>query len=121
MASRRDEAVILLAHGRSITEVSDDVGVSRQTVYNWLSDEDYQRRIQDEKSRLIRSMSSLMASVCYKALLHIDKMTDGDTEVTMARDADVRLKADRLVLSKLRDLVELADHETRLTRLEMKR
>lgn len=119
--SRRDKAVILLAHGRPITEVSDEVGVSRQTIYNWLSDEEYQSLVDAEKTRIARSLSSRMLTVCDKALMHLDRITEGDTEVTMARDADIRLKADRLVLSRLRDLYELVDHEVRITRLEKRR
>ena len=116
--SRRDKAVILLAQGTSITDVSDEIGVSRQAIYNWLSDEDYQREIQDEKMLYMRLLSSRMASVCEQALQHLEKVTAGDQSVTLARDADIRLKADRLALTQLRDLYELADHEVRLTRLE---
>jgi len=119
--SRRDKAVILLAQGKSVTDVSDQVGVSRQTIYTWLSDDDYKRQLQDEKMHLIRSLSSLMVSVCTNALRHLEKMTEGDQTVTLARDADVRLKADRLALSGLRDLIELADHEVRITTLEKRR
>ena len=55
--SRRDKAVILLAQGTSITDVSDEIGVSRQAIYNWLSDEDYQRQVQDEKLLYMRVLA----------------------------------------------------------------
>jgi len=119
--SRRDKAVILLAQGKSVTDVSDQIGVSRQTIYNWLSDPDYQRQVDDQKTYLVRSLSSLMISVCANALRHLEKFTSGDQTVTLARDADVRLKADRLAVSRLRDLIELADHEVRISRLEKTR
>ena len=116
MTSRRDKAVILLAHGKSVTEVSDEIGVTRQTIYNWLSEDDYKRQVQDKRSLLIESISSRMASVCDNALRHLEKVTSDDD-----LDDEIRLKADRLVLSRLRDLYELADHEARLTRLENNR
>ena len=116
--SRRGKAVSLLARGRPITEVSDQVGVSRQTIYNWLDDDNYKRQVMSEKARIVEALSSRMISVTDKALQHLEKVTSGDTEFTMARDADIRLKADRLVLQYLRDLYELADHEVRITRLE---
>jgi len=119
--SRRDKAVILIAQGRPITEVSDQVGVSRQTIYNWLSEDEYQRLVDAEKTRIVRSLSARMLSVCDKALKHLEDFYLSDAKVTMARDADIRLKADRLVLSRLRDLYELADHEVRITRLEKTR
>jgi transposase len=119
--SRRGKAVSLLARGRSITEVSDQVGVSRQTIYNWLDDDNYKRQVMSEKARIVEALSSRMISVTDKALQHLEKVTSGDTEFTMARDADIRLKADRLVLQYLRDLYELSDHEVRLTRLEKAR
>jgi len=116
--TRRDKAVILLAQGRPITEVSDEIGVSRQAIYNWLSDDDYQMQLQEEKMLIVKALSSRMISVCDKALQHLEKVTSGDTEFTMARDADIRLKADRLALSSLRDLYELTDHEVRISALE---
>lgn len=116
--SRRDKAVILLAQGQSVTEVSDEIGVSRQAIYNWLSDDDYQRQVQDEKMLYMRLLSSRIVRVCDQALRHLEKVTEGDTDVTLARDADIRLKADRLALTQLRDLYELADHEVRISRLE---
>lgn len=119
--SRRDKAVILIAQGRPITEVSDEIGVSRQTIYNWLSEDEYQRLVDAEKTRIVRSLSARMLSVCDKALKHLEDFYLSDAKVTMARDADIRLKADRLVLSRLRDLYELADHEVRISRLEKTR
>jgi len=116
--SRRDQAVILLAQGKSVTDVSDSVGVSRQTIYTWMDDEEMQRSIQLEKTRLIRSLSALMIKVTLQALYHLDKVTEGDPEVTMARDVQVRLQADRLVIQKVRDLMEMADLEDRVSRLE---
>ena len=116
--SRRDQAVILLAQGKTVTDVSDQVGVSRQTVYTWMDDQDLQRSIQAEKTRLIRSLSSLMIKVTLQALHHLDKVTEGDPEVTQARDIQVRLQADRLVLQKIRDLMEMASLEERVSRLE---
>lgn len=116
--SRRDKAVILLAQGQSVTDVSDQIGVSRQTIYTWMDDPEMQKSIQSEKTRLIRTLSSLMIKVALQALSHLDEVTSGDPEVTMSRDVEVRLKADRLVIQKIRDLLELADHEDRITRLE---
>jgi len=119
--SRRGKAVSLLARGRPITEVSDQVGVSRQTIYNWLDDDGYKMKVMSEKTRIVEALSSRMISVTDKALQHLEKIVSGDTDVTMARDADIRLKADRLVLQYLRDLYELSDHEVRITRLEKAR
>ena len=116
--SRRDQAVILLAQGKSVTDVSDSVGVSRQTIYTWMDDEEMQKSIQVEKTRLIRSLSALMIKVTLQALYHLDKVTEGDPEVTMARDVQVRLQADRLVIQKVRDLMEMASLEERVSRLE---
>jgi hypothetical protein len=118
--SRRKKAIVMLAHGQSVTEVSDAVGVSRQTIYTWLADEDIQMAIHEEKTRMLTSLTGRLTAVCEKASEHMMHITSGDEDYTLARDVTVRLRADSIALSRLPTLIELADFDKRLTRLEKK-
>jgi hypothetical protein len=116
--SRRKKASLMLAHGQSVTDVSDAVGVSRQTIYTWMDDPSYQKMIDHERSVILARISGRLISVCEQALQHLDAVTAGDEDVTMARDVSVRLRGDSIALNRLASLLELADLDRRISRLE---
>jgi DNA-binding XRE family transcriptional regulator len=103
----------MLAHGQSVTDVSDAVGVSRQTIYTWLDDPSYQKMVDDEKSVILARMTGRLLSVCDQALQHLDAVTADEDETTSNR-----LRADSIALGRLASLLELADLDRRISRLE---
>lgn len=113
--SRKLLAVDLLASGYPVSEVADAVHVSRQTVYNWMSDPEYTRQITDKRSEVMQSISARLISISSDAVDFLGHCVRGDFTDP---HASIRLRASALALGRLREIVDLADIEDRIRRLE---
>ena len=95
MDSKKQEALVLIARGKTINEVSQAVGVTRKTIYNWLN----------ECPEFRDQLDHLLTSVIYfKFLLAMPYIQSAvETMVAVMNDENnkpsVRLQAAKDVLS----------------------
>ena len=96
LKSKQTSAIDLLASGKSVSEVAAEVGVTRQTIYNWQAkDEEFQDEFGQKLAELKQAQSQRTAEIVEKAFAAIESLLDSE-------DEKVRLKAATEVLKGLR-------------------
>ena len=96
LKSKQTSAIDLLAAGKSVSEVAAEIGVSRQTIYNWQAkDGDFQDEFAQKLAELKRAQSKRTAEIVEKAFATIEALLDSE-------DEKVKLKAATEVLKGLR-------------------
>ncbi len=109
--TRLEQAARLLALGRPISEVAREVGVSRKTVYKWLTNSTFQALINQDRSALQRKFEQ--GSVDYRAVLeHI--VAHGKVEGAPIRDVIRAVE----VLSKFDEMAKRQNEATEPTTLK---
>ena len=111
--TRKNIAIEALSHGESIEKVSELTSVTRQTIYNWLSRDDFQRKLRERQSSIFQQLSKRLLSITTQALSVLE-------ESLYSRNERVRLRASQIALSNLKSVVDMTDFEERLTVLENK-
>ena len=104
-------ALEVLSYGQSVEKASEVSQVSRQTVYNWLSQESFKNELRERQSVLFQSLSKRLIGITVKALQVLEDCLN-------SRNESIRLRASGIALSGLKNVMELSDFEERLTRLE---
>jgi hypothetical protein len=104
-------ALEVLSSGLSVEKASEMAHVSRQCIYNWLSQESFKAELRKRQRILFQSLSKRLMSITEKALQVLDDCLSSRTEA-------VRLRASGIALSSLKNVMELADFEERLSELE---
>lgn len=96
MKSNQTSAIDLLASGKSVSEVAAEIGVTRQTIYNWQAkDGEFQDEFGQKLAELKQAQSQRTAEIVEKAFAAIESLLDSE-------DEKVRLKAATEVLKGLR-------------------
>ena len=96
LKSKQTSAIDLLTSGKNVSEVAAEVGVTRQTIYNWQAkDEEFQDEFGQRLAELKQSQSQRTAEIVEKAFAAIESLLDSE-------DEKVRLKAATEVLKGLR-------------------
>jgi transposase-like protein len=104
-------ALEALSSGLSVEKVSEVSHVTRQTVYNWLSQEDFKTDLKEKQREYFSRLSKRMTSLTLKALDVIE-------ECLRSRNESIRLRACGIALSGLNNVVSMTDFEERLSALE---
>ena len=85
--SKQSLALPLIVGGKSDQEVADEVGVSRQTVYNWRNqDLRFQEELKETKESLRQAQLVTISKIADKAFKTVDELLDNP-------DPKIRLKA----------------------------
>ena len=96
LKSKQSSAIDLLASGKTVSQVAAEIGVTRQTIYNWQAkDGDFQDEFGQKLAELKQSQSQRTAEIVEKAFAAIASLLDSE-------DEKVRLKAATEVLKGLR-------------------
>ena len=77
---RKLKTIELLAQGIHYTDISKQVGVSRQTIYDWLKDEEFKAELDRWRQEFINCTRSIFAFNAPKAARKIVKQIDSSNE-----------------------------------------
>jgi transposase-like protein len=106
----------LLAAGYTRQEAANRAGVSERSVYRWLDDAAFQRRIRAEQNRLRGELVSALRRSLSKSIRALEAALDSE-------DEDRKLLAARALLSagaRFLALVEMAELSDRVEKLEQR-
>jgi AcrR family transcriptional regulator len=109
------ETARLLFEQTRITDVAKKVGVSRQTIYNWLADPSFALYIRDEEARRIEGVARRVVCLAEDAVNVLDRAMSSDAEDKPDHTA---MRAVDIVLKRLPSLVQLAIVNVRLAEME---
>jgi len=109
--TRKALALEVLSSGLSVEKASEVSHVSRQTIYNWLSQKSFKNELRKRQSVLFQSLSKRLMNITVKALQVLEDCLD-------SRNENIRLRASGIAISSLKNIMELADFEERITELE---
>ena len=111
--TRKALAIEVLSSGLSVEKASEVASVSRQTIYNWLGDDNFKKELRQRQKFLFQTLSKRLMSITEKALQVLE-------DCLSSRNESIRLRSSGIALSSLKNVMELADFEERLTVLEEK-
>ncbi len=86
--TQRQTAAWALAEGHSPSYVAEEVGVTRQTIQNWLNQEDFTQQIEDRRAQILSAGERARIQV----LMNADAITQN--AINLARDPNSRNHAD---------------------------
>ena len=99
------DAIKLLVDGQKVAKVAREVKVSRQTLYNWMSNEEFMQGIDKYKSELIKTANN-------KILSNVDKLTDNLIDLAEnSTDQRVKLQAIKYLLDRSLGIPTVAKEE----------
>lgn len=104
-------AVESLGSGLSIGKVAEIVNVSRQTVYTWAQDDQFKRALRERQNEMLGRLSLKLIAISERALEILE------LALNSPRDA-VRVRAASVILSRVTDIIAVADINERLDKLE---
>lgn len=107
-------ALEVLSSGLSVEKASEVANVSRQCVYNWMTQESFKKDLRRRQSILFQRLSKKLMNITVKALQVLENCLCSENE-------NIRLRSSGIALSSLKNVMELADFEDRLTALEDER
>jgi len=109
--TRKALALEVLSSGLSVEKASEVAHVSRQCIYNWLGQKSFKNELRQRQSVLFQSLSKRLVGITEKALQVLE-------DCLSSRNEAIRLRASGIALSSLKNVMELADFEERLTTIE---
>lgn len=104
-AARKEEAIVLLAHGTNITETAKRIGVTRRTVTRWMSDDArFRERLEKLRAEGLEQMKSLLAQAGPAAVSVLSQvmMNDEDVAAGPIKVGDRMKAADSLLANLLK-------------------
>ena len=108
---RQRRAIESLLTTADTTQAAELAGVSRQTIYRWMTEPQFNQALKAGTTAALDGISRNLVSTAKKAVRELDKILDGPDPRPKARAADI-------VLARLMQLRELVDLEARITELE---
>ncbi len=98
-----------------VSKAAEAAAVSRTTIYRWLKDPVFQNALNAAESEALAALSRKLVVLGSQAACVLDDaMRDANTPVS------VRLRAADIVLSRLLQLRELVQLDTRVTEIELR-
>ncbi len=110
---RQSIAIERLLNGGTVQGAADAAGVSRKTVYKWLSIPAFQEAINNAQAEAMARLSRALIALGGSAVL-----TLGETMNDHTQPAAVRVRAADIVTNRLLTMRESVEFEARLAELE---
>lgn len=107
------KAIETLLTSGSATEAAENAGVSRNTLYRWMQEPDFQAALAEAEAAALDSLSTRLVGLADQAAGALDDVFNNDKA-----GIGHRLRAADIVLSNLLRLRELVTIEARLSELE---
>jgi transposase len=109
--TRKELAIIGLGSGLTVADAAEMASVSRNTIYRWLEDPDFENAVEDYKNEALTGIARKMVSLTVRVLEVLEEILESGNE-------NMRLRAAAALLGRFTQVVELTDLERRLTILE---
>ena len=77
---KKREAVSLFLAGKTETEVAEEIGVSRQTIWNWKRDEDFNHDIVEAGESILADHASAVAKLVDEAIVAMSELLKSNDE-----------------------------------------
>ena len=97
---KKREAVSLFLAGKTVTEVAEEIGVSRQTIWNWKRDEDFNHDIVEAGESILADHTSAVAKLVDEAIVAM-------SELLKSNDESMKFKVAMTVLNTAKKWGEL--------------
>jgi hypothetical protein len=110
-ASRRDQAALLLASGRSTAQTAAGVEVCQRTILRWLKDADFAARVIGLRREFFKRSGGVLARCTTHAASRLGRLLESD-------DERVALSAARSVLGPGKQIQDAVEFEERLVSIE---
>ncbi len=115
LTPRKRKALEALLTSGDISQAANTAGVSRDSVYRWLRDPDFQTALSNGTQAALQGLSQSLLTLGAAAAKALQAALE-DTTAPLA----VKLRAADIVLTRLLQMRELVDLDKRLTELEKK-
>lgn len=102
MRSNKLQAIELLAHGSSIEDCSQVIGVTRRSIHNWLNDPEFSKVFDVRKHEIIQELNTRMIGLNKKALDVIEECLESESE-------NIRLRSASLLHSRYFEALEASE------------
>lgn len=103
--------VAALAVGKSITEASQEAGISQRTAYRWLAESEIKQNIEIARSEMTKQALAELSGVASDAVKTLKDLLTSESDNT-------KLGAARAILANLISLKEHHELEERIAKLE---
>ena len=97
---KKREAISLMLAGKTVTEVAETVGVTRQTIWNWKRDEDFNHDIVEAGESILADHTSAVAKLVDEAIVAM-------SELLKSNDESMKFKVAMTVLNAAKNWGEL--------------
>jgi hypothetical protein len=114
LTPRQRRTITALVTCGDITQAAADAKVSRDTIYRWMKQEGFKAALDLAVEDSLAALSRELVRLGGKATGVLSAAMEGNSPM----EAAARVRAADIVLSRLLQLRELADFESRLNRLE---
>lgn len=114
LTPRQRRAVEALLSNWDTTKAAEAASVSRDTLYRWLRSDNFRDAIQDATRAALENLSRGLVTLGGNALKVLDNAMIGDSPM----QAGARVRAADIILSRLLQISELVDLESRVSTLE---
>jgi transposase len=111
LPANRLKAIMCLLGSDSIELVAKKAGVSRGTIYNWLKDERFKGRLEQERQKLFEEGLNALKAATTKAAQTLIKLLD-------SKDLATRRLASKTIIDFAIKAVEMKELEERVGQLE---
>ena len=115
LTPRKRKALEALLTSGDISQAANTAGVSRDSVYRWLRDPDFQTALSNGTQAALQGLSQSLLTLGAAAAKTLQAALE-DTTAPLT----TRLRAADIVLTRLLQMRELVDLDKRLTELEKK-
>lgn len=112
LTPRKRKAIEALLTCVDISKAAEKAGVSRQTVYVWLSEPEFRKALDDSTRKSLEGISRSLVTLGEKAVKSLEDILDRKSGVMS------KVKAADVILSKIIRLYELMNLENRVAALE---
>jgi hypothetical protein len=112
--TRKDLAIEALAHGRNVTDASQEANVTARTVHRWLDDDDFRCQVIERKGDVLEQVGRRLASYSLHGLDRLRELSDSDNE-------SISLRASKALVDRFTDILQFIQLEKRLEALENQR
>ncbi|MBM4425001.1 MAG: hypothetical protein FJ030_16740 [Chloroflexi bacterium] len=113
LTARKARAIASLLKETDVSSAAKAAGIGERTLHRWLRDADFQRELKAAEGRAIDTAVRRLADLTGTA---VEKLRDAMTAKDAPLSAQVR--AADIVLSRLLELRQLSDFESRLAAIE---
>lgn len=113
MKQKQILAIELMAMGMPVEEVAESLNISKVTIYRWLKDDAFKNELENKSKEIVNQLSRKLAGIVFDNIGEVENLLTSS-------NANIRVRAWGIVLSRLMDIIEISRLEERVSSLEEK-